>query len=136
HGFAWGNVLSLLDGTPHSVSVHYAQDPNSPLLNTTPKTITCSPSVSIAWIQPSGSSWGPPNTLTAAGYATQGTGNVTLQWRDVTLNGPWNTVAYQAPKDPNNGSWSNTIPSANTCHVFQGIALFSGVSGSGIYNGV
>jgi hypothetical protein len=136
HGFAWGNVPSLLDGAPHTVSVHYAQDPNSPLLNTTPRTIACSPNVSIAWIQPSGLTWGPANTLTAAGFATQGSGNVTLQWRDVTLNGPWNTVGYQAPRDPNNGGWSNTIPSADTCHVFQAIAQFSGVSASGNYNGV
>ncbi len=138
HGFSWGNgnALSLLDGAPHTISVHYAQDPNSPLLNTTPRTIACSPSVNIAWIQPSNLTWGPANTLTAAGFATQGTGNVTLQWRDVTLNGPWNTVGYQAPRAPNNGGWSNTIPSADTCHVFQALAQFSGVSAAGSYNGV
>jgi hypothetical protein len=136
HGFAWGNVPSLLDGAVHYVSVHYAQDPNSPLLNNTPRPISCRPSVSIAWIQPSGLSWGPANTLTAAGFATQGSGNVTLQWQDVTLNGPWNTVAYQAPTNPNNGGWSNTIPSADTCHVFQAIAQYSGVSASGSYDGV
>ena len=136
HGFAWGNVLSLLDGASHTVSVHYAQDPNSPKLGNTPRTISCHPSVSIEWIQPSGSSWGPPNTLTAAGFATQGSGNVTLQWRDVTLNGPLNTVAYQAPLNPNNGGWSNTIPSADYCHVFEAIAKYSGVSAYRSYDGV
>ena len=99
-------------------------------------TIGYDASVSIAWIQPSASSWGPPNTLTAAGFATGGVGNVALQWRDVTLNGPWNTVAYQAPPDPTNGGWSNTIPSADNCHAFQATVQYSGVSASKDYDGV
>lgn len=99
-------------------------------------TIGYDASVSIAWVQPSARSWGPANTLTAAGYATGGVGGVTLQWRDVTLNGPWNTVAYQAPPDPTNGSWSNTIPSSDNCHAFQATAQYSGVSASFNYDGV
>jgi hypothetical protein len=99
-------------------------------------TIGYDASVSIAWIQPSVTSWGAPNTLTAAGFATGGIGNVALQWRDVTLNGPWTAVAYQAPTNLSNGSWSNTIPSADTCHVFQATAQYSDVSGSNDYDGV
>ena len=99
-------------------------------------TIGYDASVSIAWIQPSARSWGPANTLTAAGFASGGVGGVTLQWRDATLNGPWNTVAYQAPPDPSNGGWSNTIPSADNCHAFQATAQYSGVSASFNYDGV
>jgi hypothetical protein len=99
-------------------------------------TIGYDASVSIAWIQPSALSWGPANTLTAAGFATGGAGGVTLQWRDVTLNGPWNTVAYQPPPDPANGGWSNTIPSADNCHAFQATAQYSGMSASFNYDGV
>ena len=94
------------------------------------------PSLSLYWIQPSAVSWGPPNTLTAAGFATGGTGNVAMSWRDATLNGPWTNVPYQAPTDPNNGSWSNTIPSADTCHQFQAMVTYSGMSASRDYDGV
>jgi hypothetical protein len=74
--------------------------------------------------------------LTAAGFANGGTGNVGLTWRDATLNGPWTNVPYQAPTDPNNGSWSNTIPSADTCHQFQATVTYSGMSASRDYDGV
>ncbi len=139
HGFTWTNVVSLLDGATHSVSVHFTQDANSPALNNSPKTISCNPSVNIAWIQPSALSWGPANTLTAAGFAYGGAGNVALQWRDITLNGPnapWIVVPYEAPTDPANGSWSNTIPSADTCHVFQAKVQYSGLSATRDYDGV
>ena len=62
-----------------------------------------------------------------------------IQWRDITLNGPnapWITVPYEAPTDPANGSWSNTIPSADTCHVFQATAQYSGHSITKDYDGV
>ena len=98
-------------------------------------TIGFNASVSISWIQPSARSWGPANTLTAAGFASGGTGGVTLQWRDATVNGPWNTVAFQPAPDAN-GGWSNTIPSSDNCHAFQATALYSGVSASFNYDGV
>jgi hypothetical protein len=108
------------------------------LTHTTALTLTINgnPSVNIAWIKPSALSWGPANTLTAAGFANGGTGDVALWWRDATLNGPWNSVAYQAPTDPNNGGWSNTIPSADTCHTFQATVQYSGISASNGYDGV
>jgi hypothetical protein len=99
-------------------------------------TIGYDASVSIAWVQPSALSWGPANTLTAAGFAAGGVGGVALQWRDVTLNGPLNTVAYQPPPDPTNGGWSNTIPSADNCHAFQATVQYSGLSASFNYDGV
>jgi hypothetical protein len=86
------------------------------------------PSVSIAWVKPSALSWGPADTQTAAGFASKGMGNVALSWRDFTLNGPWTAVAYQAPIDPSNNSWSNTITSTHNCHRFQATAQYSGVT--------
>lgn len=136
HGFTWVNDVSLMDGAPHSISVHFAPNASSALLGTSPKTITCNPSVSLAWIQPSSRAWGPANTLTAAGFANGGVGNVALSWRDATLNGAWNSVPYQAPPDPNNGGWSNTIPSADNCHAFQATVTYSGKSASLDYDGV
>lgn len=85
------------------------------------------PTVSVAWVLPSHASWGPPNTMTAAGYAANGTGNVQLQWRDATINGSWNTVSYQAPV-AGDGTWSNTIPVSNYCHDYQVKAIYSGVT--------
>src|SRR5262249_20676875 len=85
---------------------------------------------------PSAKSWGPPNTLTVAGYAQNGTGGVQMVWRDVTAGGPWNTVAYQ-PVPAADHSWSNTIPSNNYCHTYQVYANYSGVTSSTFtYNGV
>jgi hypothetical protein len=136
HGFSWSNDLSLFDGAPHSISVHFGPSASSPTLNNSPRTIACTPSLTFSWIQPSALVWGPPNTLTTAGFASGGVGNVALQWRDATLNGPWNSVAYQAPTDPNNGGWSNTIPSADNCHAFQAMVTYSGRSASGDYDGV
>ena len=59
-----------------------------------------------------------------------------LSWRDATLNGPWNAVAYQAPIDPSNNSWSNTISSVHNCHLFQAKAQYSGVTASKDSDGV
>ncbi|HEX7241697.1 MAG TPA: S8 family peptidase, partial [Longimicrobiaceae bacterium] len=83
--------------------------------------------VAITMVRPSGASWGPPNTLTVAGTAQDGTGGVALLWRDVTLNGTWKTEAW-APTPAADGSWSNTIPSAYYCHDFQVQARYSGGS--------
>jgi hypothetical protein len=91
------------------------------------------PATSIAWIQPAESSWGPAGTLTAAGYATHGTGGVTLVWRERSSSGvwgSWNTVAYVAPVSPDT-TWSNTISSGNPtniCHWFDAYTLYSGVN--------
>jgi hypothetical protein len=83
--------------------------------------------VSVAWVQPSGVTWGPPNTLTVAGYAGNGTGTVQMQWRDASINGAWTTVSYQAPL-MSDGTWTNTIPVSNYCHDYQVKATYSGVT--------
>ncbi|HEY0554001.1 MAG TPA: fibronectin type III domain-containing protein, partial [Thermoanaerobaculia bacterium] len=70
---------------------------------------------SIAWIQTAESTWGTPGTLTAAGYATNGTGTVQLVWRERSSTGvwgAWNTVPYQATVSPDT-TWSNTISSGS-----------------------
>ncbi|HET6764044.1 MAG TPA: hypothetical protein VFH27_10230 [Longimicrobiaceae bacterium] len=90
-------------------------------------TVYAPATVTVAWVQPSGVSWGPPNTLTAAGLTTNGSGTVQLVWRDMTANGPWNTVPYQAPLAAD-GSWSNTIPTSNYCHNYQVYANYSGAT--------
>jgi hypothetical protein len=90
-------------------------------------TVAAPATVTVEWVQPSGVSWGPPNTLTAAGLTTNGSGTVQLVWRDMTANGPWNTVGYQAPLAAD-GSWSNTIPTGNYCHNYQVYANYSGAT--------
>ncbi len=92
-----------------------------------------SPATSIAWIQPAENAWGPAGTLTAAGYATNGTGTVTLVWRERSSSGvwgAWNTVAYSAPVSPDT-TWSNTISSGNPtnkCHWFDAYTTYSGAT--------
>jgi pimeloyl-ACP methyl ester carboxylesterase len=87
----------------------------------------------IAWIQPAESSWGPPGTLTAAGYATNGSGGVQLVWRERSSTGvwgPWTTVAWQPPPSPDT-TWSNTISSGNPtnrCHWFDAYTNYSGAT--------
>ena len=83
------------------------------------------PTASIAWIAPSESTWGPPNTMTVAGYAQNGCTNVQLVWRDTTTGGPWNTVSFQATPNPTDGSWSNSIPSPYKCHDFEAYVIYS-----------
>lgn len=91
------------------------------------------PATSIAWIQPAENAWGPAGTLTAAGYATNGTGTVTLVWRERSsagVWGGWNTVAYTAPVQPDT-TWSNTIASGNPtnkCHWFDAYTTYSGAT--------
>lgn len=96
---------------------------------------TPSASASIAWIQPAESSWGPAGTLTAAGYAANGTGTVQLVFRERSDNGvwgSWQTVAYTAPVSGDT-TWSNTISSGNPtnkCHWFDAYVNYSGVTSS------
>lgn len=90
--------------------------------------VQSSATTSIAWVKPSGVTWGPPNTLTVAGYARGGCGAVQMVWRDATANDPWNVVAYQPIPSPTDGTWSNTIPSSNYCHTYQIYANYSGVA--------
>jgi hypothetical protein len=82
---------------------------------------------SVAWVQPSGASWGPPNTLTAAGHTSGGCGGVQMWWRDVTVGGPYKRVDY-APLPSPDGTWSNTIPSDNYCHDYQVYVTYAGVN--------
>ena len=92
-------------------------------------------SASIAWIQPAENSWGPAGTLTAAGYATNGSGNVQLVFRersDSGVWGAWQTVPYTAPVSGDT-TWSNTISSGNPtnkCHWFDAYVNYSGVTSS------
>lgn len=112
----WSNVVSL--------TVMYVQ-----------------PTTSIAWIQPAEQAWGPAGTLTAAGYAANGSGNVKLVWRERSSTGVWGswvTVAYQAVPSPDT-TWSNTISSGNPtniCHWFEAYTVYSGVtSATFLYTG-
>lgn len=50
------------------------------------------PTASVAWVQPSENTWGPPHTMTAAGYAQGGYCGVQLVWRDVTAGGGENVA--------------------------------------------
>jgi hypothetical protein len=93
-------------------------------------------SVSIAWILPAEVSWGPAGTLTVAGYAQNGTGGVQMYWRDRTINGGWNAVAYTPAPDANH-VWYNTIPNSNNCDTYDVHAIYSGVTSSTFtYTGV
>ena len=89
--------------------------------------------VTVEWVNPSGVTWGPANTLTAAGYARNGSGGVRMEWREVTFNPntAWNVVAWQ-PSPDGNGGWSNTLPSDNYCRTYQVRAVYSGVT-SAVY---
>lgn len=91
------------------------------------------PSASVAWVAPSEYTWGPPNTMTVAGYAQDGFGNVQMVWRDVTANGPWNTVPWEAIPDPATHTWSNTIDSPYRCHDYDVYVNYSGIQ-SPIFN--
>jgi hypothetical protein len=105
----------------------------SALFNTVPPP---SASASVSWVQPAEVSWGTPNTLTAAGYAQNGSGGVQLVWRDETAGTGWNTVAYQATPG-SDGAWSNTIPASNKCHTYRVYVNYSGVrSPDYVYNGL
>ncbi|HEU0013857.1 MAG TPA: hypothetical protein VFQ45_09240 [Longimicrobium sp.] len=90
--------------------------------------------VTVEWVHPSGVTWGPANTLTAAGYARNGSGTVRMEWREVTFNpnAAWNVVGWQGTPDPGNGGWSNTLPSDNYCRTYQVRAVYSGVT-SAVY---
>ncbi len=95
--------------------------------------INPSPTTSIAWIQKAETSWGPAGTLTAAGYAANGTGTVQLWWRERSTQGiwgAWSAVAYQATPAADT-TWSNTISSGsptNSCHWFDAYTVYSGVT--------
>ena len=135
HAFVWTVPQNLKTGQTFSIVVNHGG--TGAALGATPKWITCSqspPSVSVAWIRPAEVTWGPPGTLTVAGYALNGTGGVQLWWRDVSLNGPWNAVGW-APVPDQYGQWSNTIPNSNNCHVYQVWVAYSGTYTSAEYDG-
>jgi hypothetical protein len=125
HGFTYNVPASLRNGFTHSVSIKYSGLDEK--LNNSPRSLTCFPcgTPSIAWIAPSEFTWGPPNTMTIAGYAQTGCGGVQLVWRDESIGGPWNTVSYQPPPS-SDGTWSNTIPSANRCHTYAAYVVYGG----------
>jgi hypothetical protein len=91
------------------------------------------PATSILWIQTAESSWGPAGTLTAAGFATNGTGTIQLVWRERSTTGvwgAWTATAYQAVPSPDT-TWSNTISSGNPtnkCHWFDAYTNYAGAT--------
>lgn len=94
------------------------------------------PVASVAWVAPSESTWGPPNTLTVAGHAFNGSGGVEMIWKDKTENGALTSVGWQPTPNPTDHTWSNTIPSPNKCHEFEVYVRYSGYeSRHFIYNG-
>lgn len=95
------------------------------------------PWTKVAWVQHSSVSWGQPNTLTAAGWARNGSGGVQLRWRDLTANGPTNIVPWEPVPATVDATWSNTIPVTNFCHDYSVEAWYSGVrSGAFTYRGL
>ena len=86
------------------------------------------PSVSVAWAQPSGVTWGPANTLTVAGYARYGSGTVKMEWRETTYGGnpAWIPAAGESVPSATNAGWSLTLPSSNYCRTFQVRAYYTG----------
>jgi hypothetical protein len=91
------------------------------------------PTASVAWVQPSEFTWGPPNTMTVAGYAQDGWGGVQMVWRDTTVGGPENVVAWQPTPDPTNHTWSNTIDSPYRCHNYSVYVNYAGVRSPTFY---
>jgi hypothetical protein len=79
----------------------------------------------ISWVKPSGVSFGPPNTLTVDGSVLNGSSPVQTVWRDVTANGPWNTIATLSTPD-GAGSWANTIPTSNYLNVSSPVFNYVG----------
>jgi hypothetical protein len=135
HGFTFPIPTSLRNYYSHWITVKYSGLAEQ--LANNPRIISCAPlAASIAWIQPAETSWGPPNTMTVAGYAQGGSGGVQLVWRDVTINGPWNVVSWQ-PAPAADTTWSNTIPSSERCHSFEAYVNYSGIQSSiFLYDGV
>jgi hypothetical protein len=135
HGFGWTVPQSLKNGVTYSMVAIYGGTGTA--LGTTPKSISCAPpSVSVAWVKPAETTWGPPGTLTVAGYAQNGSGGVQMFWRDVTASGGWNAVAY-APSPDVSQVWYNSIPSSNNCHTYDLYAIYSSVTSATFrYTGV
>jgi hypothetical protein len=132
HGFSYTVDSNLRVGAPRTLRLRFSG--TNSLLN---GAVTLNNCVGMYWIKPSAISWGPPDTLTAAGFAQNGYGGVTLHWRDGTLNSAWNTVPFQPEPNPSNGVWSNTIPSRDYCHTFEAYATYAGSQSTTIvYNGV
>jgi hypothetical protein len=128
HAFVWTIPPELKNGATYWMSVDYGGTVVPLALS--PKPIACPPpSVSVAWVKPAEVTWGPPGTLTVAGYAQNGTGGVTMSWRDATINSGWNVVAYVPPPDASH-VWYNTIPNSNNCHTYQVQGNYSGVFSS------
>jgi hypothetical protein len=106
---------------------------NSAYSNVASLIVSNAATTSIAWIQTAESSWGPAGTLTAAGYAANGTGGVTLVWRERSsagVWGSWNTDAW-APTPSPDTTWSNTISSGNPtdkCHWFDAYTVYAGAT--------
>lgn len=128
HAFAWTVPPTLRNGANHPIWAMFGG--TTIALAYSPRTINCPPpSTGIYWVYPSEVTWGPPATLTVAGYAKSGSGGPQMFWRDITANpyGAFNTVAYIPTMDAN-GVWYNTIPSSNKCHTYEVKATYSGVN--------
>src|SRR5262249_18076569 len=92
HGFGYQVPCTLPNVQNHTITVKFAG--TSTNLTSPPRSFSCTAAAtSIAWIQPSEASFGPPGTLTVAGYARYGTGGVQMYWRDATSGSPWTPVA-------------------------------------------
>ena len=125
HGFNIPTPISFKDGNSHTLRVLF--ESSFADLGNSFRTIYCPPSASVAWVKPSSVSWGPPNTLTVAGYAQNGSGGVQMLWYDATAGGDWNVVAWQPTPNPADNTWSNTIPVSNYCHDYQVYVNYSGI---------
>jgi hypothetical protein len=94
------------------------------------------PLADVVWVKPSYVTWGAPNTLTVAGYASNGSGGVQLRWRDVTTGGPEQVESYQ-PFPAASGGWSNTLPTASHCHDYEVYVNYAGsTSNTFLYSGL
>lgn len=127
HWFSYSLPASLQDGRTHVITVKY--NGTELPLNNTFKSIRCSnPSVSVAWVIPSEYTWGPPNTMTVAGYAQGGFGGVKMSWLDASEPGNRTPVEWEPIPSSADNTWSNTIPAANRCHDYWVYANYAGVN--------
>lgn len=131
HGVSFSIDPNLRYGSPRLFQLRFSGT-NSTLSGTITLNNCPHPSASISWIKPSSASWGPANTMTVAGLAKDAVGGVELHWRDATIGGPWTIVQTKAQPNPD-GTWWNTIPSANKCHDFVAFVVYYNVVSSTFY---
>lgn len=135
YGFFIPTPAAYKDGQSHTFRVKVTGTEISPA--GTPRTFTCMPpSTSVSMVKPAEYSWGDAGTMTAAGYAQNGSGGVQMLWRDETAATNWVTAPYQ-PLPAADTTWSNTLQASNWCHTYRVYVNYSGIrSADFLYQGL